>query len=150
MADMTEVAFHFNATEKINYACRLLRKALNASAKVVVVGPHELIHALDTALWRFSATSFIAHCMADTLPGVLKNSPVVLLPSDRLPLDLPHHHVLLNLGADLVQGFESFEKLIEVVTQDDQDRLQARSRWKHYADRGYPLVHHDLSLKASL
>jgi len=25
----------------------------------------------------------------------------------------------------------------------------ARLRWKHYAERGYPLVRHDLALKAS-
>ena len=147
---MTEVAFHFNATEKLNYACRLLRKALNASAKVVVIGPHGLITALDTALWNWSATSFLPHCLVDSSPEVLSHSPVVLLPSDRLSLGLPHHHVLLNLGPDLVQGFETFEKLIEVVTQDEQDKLQARARWKHYADRGYPLVRHDLSLKAKL
>ena len=45
-------------------------------------------------------------------------------------------------------GFESFEKVIEVVTQDDDDKSLARLRWKHYADRGYPLVRHDLSQKA--
>jgi DNA polymerase-3 subunit chi len=38
--------------------------------------------------------------------------------------------------------------VIEVVTQEDQDKSQARLRWKHYADRGYPLVRHDLSLKS--
>ena len=61
---MTEVAFHFNATEKIHYACRLLRKAMNASAKVVVMGPQDTLTALDAALWTFSNTAFVPHCMA--------------------------------------------------------------------------------------
>ena len=43
------------------------------------------------------------------------------------------------------QGFERFERLIEVVTGDEGDRLQARSRWKHYADRGYAITRHDLA-----
>jgi len=145
---MTEVAFHFNATEKINYACRLLRKAWNASAKVVVVGPNEMVKALDSALWTFSATAFVPHCMADAPPEVWRQSPVLLLDSDVLPPGLPHHQLLLNLGNVLIQGFESFEKVIEVVSQDDQDKSHARLRWKHYADRGYPMVQHDLSLKA--
>jgi len=145
---MTEVAFHFNATEKINYACRLLRKALNASAKVVVMGPQEMLTALDAALWTFSSTAFVPHCMADAPSQVLRNTPVVLLTTETLPAHLPHHHVLLNLGHTLVPGFEIFEKVIEVVTLDDQDKVQARARWKHYADRGYPLVRHDLSQKA--
>ena len=41
-------------------------------------------------------------------------------------------------------GFERFERLIELVTQDEQDRLDARARWKHYADRGYAIIRHDL------
>jgi len=42
-------------------------------------------------------------------------------------------------------GFEQFERLIEVVTSDAQDRFQARQRWKHYADRGYAITRHDLA-----
>lgn len=145
---MTEVAFHFNASDKIHHACRLLRKACAASAKVVVVGSAELLSALDAALWTFSPTAFVPHCRADADPVVLKNTAVLLLEADQLPQNLPHHQVLLNLGADLVAGFESFEKVIEVVTHDDQDKSNARLRWKHYADRGYPLVRHDLSSKA--
>lgn len=145
---MTEVAFHFNASDKIHHACRVLRKACAASAKVVVVGTEELLSALDAALWTFSPMAFVPHCRADADPVVLKNTAILLLEADQLPQNLPHHQVLLNLGADLVAGFESFEKVIEVVTHDDQDKSLARLRWKHYADRGYPLVRHDLSSKA--
>ncbi|MGH8847501.1 MAG: DNA polymerase III subunit chi [Polaromonas sp.] len=41
--------------------------------------------------------------------------------------------------------FERFERFIEVVTQADDDRLAARSRWKHYTDRGYAMKRHDLA-----
>jgi DNA polymerase-3 subunit chi len=86
--------------------------------------------------------------MAQADAALLNQTPVVLGQGVQLPPNLPHHQVLLNLGSELVEGFETFEKIIEVVTQDEQDRLLARKRWKHYADRGYPLVRHDLSLKA--
>ena len=145
---MTEVAFHFNAPDKIHYACRLLRKACTTSAKVVVVASEELLSALDAALWTFSPTAFVPHCRADADLGVLQNTPVLLMTPEKLAQQLPHHQVLVNLGSALVAGFESFEKVIEVVTQDDEDKSLARLRWKHYADRGYPLVRHDLSQKA--
>ncbi|MEY4677023.1 MAG: hypothetical protein RLZZ470_1530 [Pseudomonadota bacterium] len=145
---MTEVAFHFNAPDKIQYACRLLRKACATSAKVVVVGAHDAMAALDAALWTFSPTAFVPHCRADAQTLILQNTPVMLMDADQVNNDWPHHQVLVNLGNDLVVGFESFEKVIEVVTQEDQDKSQARLRWKHYADRGYPLVRHDLSLKS--
>lgn len=145
---MTEVAFHFNAADKIHYACRLLRKACATSAKVVVVGSDDVLAALDAALWTFSPTAFVPHCRADAGSELLQNTAVVLMSAEKWSENLPHHQVLLNLGTELMPGFESFEKVIEVVTQDDEDKSLARFRWKHYADRGYPLVRHDLSQKA--
>ena len=32
---MTDVAFHFNAPDKLAYACRLLRKAVGSGSRVV-------------------------------------------------------------------------------------------------------------------
>jgi DNA polymerase-3 subunit chi len=145
---MTEIAFHFNAPDKIKYACRLLRKACSQSAQVVVMGSGELMSALDDALWTFSPSAFVPHCMATDDDDTLRQTPVVLGQGAQVPEGLPHHQVLLNLGSSMLTGFETFEKVIEVVTLEEQDRAMARLRWMHYADRGYALVRHDLRLKA--
>ena len=140
---MTEVAFHFNVPEKVGYACRLLRKAAGAGSKVVVTGDPGLLRALDTELWTFSALEFIPHCNAATTDAnLLAATPVVLADSAR---GTPHQQVLVNLGGRVPEGFERFERLIEVVTMDEGDRLEARGRWKHYADRGYAITRHDLA-----
>lgn len=140
---MTEVAFHFNAPDRLAYACRLLRKASATGARVTVTGEPDLLRELDAALWTFSALDFVAHCHAGTAPPqVLAHSPVVL---SEAATATPHHEVLLNLGSSVPAGFESFERLIEVVTADVEDRQQARERWRHYADRGYAIVRHDLA-----
>jgi DNA polymerase III subunit chi len=55
----------------------------------------------------------------------------------------------VNLGDAVPDGFEAFERLIEVVTPDDADRQQARERWKHYAARGYNITRHDLGAAVS-
>lgn len=142
---MTEVAFHFNVPDKLGYACRLLRKAAGSGAKVVVTGEADLLRALDTELWTFSALEFLPHCHAASAdPQVLAASPIVLADAPRAT---PHQEVLVNLGTRIPDGFERFERLIEVVTQDDEDRQQARMRWKHYADRGYAIKRHDLAAK---
>ncbi len=140
---MTEVTFHFNAPDKVGHACRLLRKALAAGAKVVVTGESGVLGELDVALWTFSALDFIPHCRdSASPPAVVAASPVVLSESARTA---PHQHVLVNLGAAVPEGFERFERLIEVVTLDEADRQQARRRWKHYADRGYAIERADLA-----
>jgi DNA polymerase-3 subunit chi len=142
---MTEVAFHFNVPDKLAYACRLLRKATGAGSKVVVTGEAQLLRALDTQLWTFSALEFIPHCHASADAQVLSASPVVL--ADAPPRGTPHQEVLVNLGGGVPEGFERFERLIELVAQDDADRQQARARWKHYADRGYAIQRHDLAAR---
>ena len=139
---MTEVAFHFNAADPLHHICRLLRKAVGSGARVVVTGEPRQLRDLDTALWSFSALDFIAHCDADAGTRMVAASPVLLT---QRPDEAPHHQVLVNLGAPVPEGFERFERLIEVVGVDEDDRIRARSRWKHYADRGYPIVRHDLA-----
>jgi DNA polymerase III subunit chi len=141
---MTGVEFHFNAPDKLAYACRLLRKAVGKGAKVVVTGEPGILRELDTALWTFSALEFVPHCHADAQPAMLAASPVVLADT---PRTAPHQQVLVNLGNQVPEGFERFERLIEVVTQGEDDRQQARQRWKHYANRGYELKREDLELK---
>jgi DNA polymerase-3 subunit chi len=142
---MTEVAFHFNVPDKLAYACRLLRKATGAGSRVVVTGGAEELRSLDIELWTFSALEFIPHCQAAAAdPQVLAASPVVLAET---PRGTPHQDVLVNLGGRVPEGFERFERLIELVTRDDADRQQARVRWKHYADRGYAIKTHDLGAR---
>ena len=146
---MTEVAFHFNAPDKLGYACRLLRKAFNAQAKVVVLANANDLATLDAQLWTFSALEFIPHCHAQAQPDVLLASPIVLTSTLENSAHWPHHQVLVNLDMEMPIGFEKFERVVEVVTLDEEERQQARRRWKHYADRGYPIVRHDLALKDS-
>jgi DNA polymerase-3 subunit chi len=140
---MTEVAFHFNVPDKVGYGCRLLRKVWGTGARVVVTGASDQLNDLDAALWTFSPLDFIPHCHgAAQGEAVQARTPIVLAEA---PRSAPHQQVLVNLGGSVPDGFERFERLIEVVTQDDQDRLQARQRWKHYAARGYAIVRHDLA-----
>ena len=142
---MTEVAFHFNVPEKLAYACRLLRKATGAGSRVVVTGDAEMLRSLDIELWTFSPLEFIPLCHAAAAePQVLAASPVVLAETAR---GTPHQDVLVNLGNRIPDGFERFERLIEVVSREEGDRQDARARWKHYADRGYAIKTHDLGAR---
>ena len=141
---MTEVAFHFNVPQFAPYACRLLRKAHQASAKVTVTAPQAQLCELDQLLWTFAPTEFVPHCLWDAPEHVRARTPIVLVPSTELA-STPHHEVMLHWGSDAPPaGFETFARLIELVSLDEADRQVARRRWKHYADRGYPITRHDV------
>lgn len=148
---MTEVAFHFNVPQALPYVCRLLRKAVNAGARVLVTGQPEVLHALDRDLWTFAPLEFVAHCLVTASADVLAASPVVLAPS----IDAPQvqgltHSVLLNLGETVPLGFERFARLIEVVSYDEADVVAARQRWRYYAQAGFSMTRHDLAASAAV
>jgi DNA polymerase III subunit chi len=142
---MTEIAFHVNAPDKLDYACRLLRATQKKSAQVLVLGQIDALKSLSTKLWAMTPTEFLPHCMAGDSADVLAHSPIVL--SAELIASAAESQVLLNLGAPLPAGFERFERLIELVGQDPEDLQAARTRWKHYKDRGYALSRYDVVSK---
>ena len=138
---MTEIAFHFNVPDRVGYACRLLRKATGSGAKVVLIAPVDELAQLDLALWTFSATEFVPHCVLEVGGSLLSKSAVVLTSSLK---DSPVLDVLVNLSPVVPPGFDQFKRVIEVVTVDDVDRKQSRQRWKYYADAGYGITRHDI------
>lgn len=143
---MTEVAFHFNAPDKLTYACRFARKVQRTGARLVIAAPAIALDALDRMLWAMAPHDFVAHCRSDADDDLVQASPVLLAVDAR---SSPHHEVLLNLHGEIADGFGRFDRLIEVVSAaDETDRAQARARWRHYASRGYAITRHDLVLKA--
>lgn len=142
---MTEVAFHFNAPDKLAYVCRLARKAARRDTRVVITGGAEDLRQLDRMLWALGPSDFVAHCLEDAGAEMLQLSPVVLATHARAG---EQRELLVNVGDAVPEGFEEFAKLVEVVSQSDpEDRVRARERWRHYAARGYAIVRHDLVLK---
>lgn len=144
---MTHIVFHFNAPDKLLYACRLARKMLRHDMRLVITGSSETLAALDQMLWNLAPQDFVAHCRADAAPEVLAASPVLLLE------DLSqacHCEVLLNMGSAVPLGYENFDKLIEVVPANDQpDRHRARGRWRYYTEQGHSIASHDLVLQTA-
>lgn len=144
---MTEVAFHFGAPDKLAYVCRLLRKAAGSGASIVLVADSETLQFLDSALWAVSSTDFVPHCLLGADLDIQRKSRVVLAPSvDGVALV---RDVLVNLGQLIPTGFDSFKRVIEVVSTQESDRQLARDRWKQYAKGGFTIVRHDLQLKGA-
>ncbi|MEO8281232.1 MAG: DNA polymerase III subunit chi [Ideonella sp.] len=142
---MTDVEFHFNVADRLDYGCRLLRKAVRKGVGVAVTAAPATLDEFDRRLWTFGDTDFIAHIRvtpAASVPAHLHATPVWLV--DRAE-DGEHLPVLLNLGAQPAQGFGSFERLIEIVSTDADEREAGRARWRHYASRGYPITRHEVT-----
>jgi DNA polymerase-3 subunit chi len=142
---VTQLAFHFGAPDKLAYAARLLRKAVGSGAQVVVVAASDAVVQLDVDLWAGSPTDFLPHCVASASASVQRHSPLILVSDAAQAPD--QHGVLVNLADTVPQGFERFDRLIEVVSTDAGDRDLARKRWRYYTEQGYQITRHDLNLK---
>ena len=143
---MTEISFHFNVPDRSEYMYRLLRKAVRQGAKVSVTGAAPTLAQLDRVLWTYDPIEFLPHALlraGQQVPRHLGPTPVWLTDDAQ---QSPHHDVLVNLGHDAPAGYESFARLIEIVSTDEADRAAARQRWKHYAARGYEIHKHEVAV----
>ena len=140
------IEFHFNAPALVPYACRLLRKVQGRGLRAQVVGHATTLAQLDQALWTFTPLDFLTHCNAQAPVAMQQASSVLLTES---PVNDWHRQVLINLGETVPEGFDAFERIIDVVTVDDLHRAQGRDRWRQYARLGHELLRHDLLQPAS-
>ncbi len=157
---MTEITFYFNVPDRLTYACRLLRKALRSAASpavpgvatpgvpvpgVAVLAPPATLNRFDRALWTFEATEFIPHLLllnsVPPQPGHLRTPVWLVEQAERAA----HLGLLLHLGDEPALGFESFGRMVEIVSTDSDERDAARSRWKHYKARGYEIHKHEVA-----
>ena len=140
---MTEISFYFNVPSRMEYACRIARKAQRQGSALAVAAEEGALAEFDRQLWRFAAVEFVPHAWAERsgdVPARLHASTVWL--SADAPAS-PVHEALLNLGDDVPAGFETFARLYEIVSTDEAERAAARGRWKRYADRGYAIRRHE-------
>ena len=132
---MTRIDFYHYADDKLRFACRLAAKAYDQASRVVVYTPDtRVLGEFDKGLWTFQSTRFVPHAFAGT--SIAAETPVILASSGE---NLPHHDVLLNLADEWPPFFSSFERVLEIVATDEEDKARARSRYAFYRKRGYDI-----------
>lgn len=143
---MTDIAFHFGAPNKLEYVGRLLRKAVAKGARLTVLAAPAQVQYLDASLWATAPTDFLVHAVDD---GQVPQAHCPVMLTSRVHSGLRSHPVLVNLTTSVPGDFTQFERVIEVVSVDEEDRSLARQRWKHYVQHGYEIQRHDLKLKGT-
>jgi DNA polymerase III subunit chi len=142
---MTQVDFHTGLSDKLAYACRLLRKAWRSRARVVVTGDAAQLARLDQLLWTFDPGEFIPH--ARLRAG---EAPAPRLARTRLwlaerPADVAPCDVLVNLGPAPLTETPLPARTIELVAQDDGEVAVGRQRWRAHLAAGRTPVNHPQS-----
>lgn len=141
---MTRVDFYVLETSvpeaRDKMVCRLTEKAyaLDHTIYIHTESPEQARH-YDQLLWTFRDRSFIPHQLHDETTS--ETCPVVIGHNHEPE---SHSQVLINTGNEVPLFFSRFERVAEIVTQDEQQKEQARERFKFYRERGYELQTHNL------
>ncbi len=120
-------------------ACKLVEKAYRQGHTVYLkTDTEEESRVFDDLLWTFRQGSFVPHEMAG--PST-PEAPVII---GHLPAPEAMRDVMVNLCQEVPQGYTSFERLAELVDQDESIRSAGRRRYRHYQAEGHSIQTHQL------
>ena len=139
---MTQIDFFSNAPNRVEYVARLLSKVQQKGQNAVVYGSESVLSTLSNVLWR--SEGFLAHELVLNDQDSLDNIAPFILTACEYD-HWPHHQVLINLTDTQPTFFAQFERLIEIVPNEDEPKQKARDRWQSYKHTGYVLKHHDIA-----
>ena len=135
---MTRIDFYQLNPERSRYdqvVCQLCRKAYeNKQLTLLLTHSQQQSEHLDKRLWTYSDESFLPHDREETDDLV---TPILIHDNPD-----PGGELLINLSASVPAYFAQFERVIELVTEEN--KTQAREHYSYYKERGYPLNHINL------
>ncbi len=143
---MTRVDFYLLSSdgkqEREKLACRLTEKAWKLNHKIYLHSDLETeSRHLDNLLWSFRSESFVPH---DLLENSTEETPVSVLLGHQEEPSLSDHDILINLSETVPSFFSRFERVIEIINEDENIRKAGRDRYRFYQQRGYSLNTHKL------
>jgi DNA polymerase III subunit chi len=132
---MTRIDFYFNVPNKQQLVQSLIEAALLKRRQVTIFTTDESAAlSLSEYLWKNKAESFLPNTHANHAHAA--RSPVVIgLQAD----SFMHDDMLINLAPNEPSIFSRFTHLVELVSEDEADKVAARARYKFYRDRGYEI-----------
>lgn len=144
---MSNVDFYllntYSKQDVYRFLCRLVEKAYQQQSHAYIhTCSLEEAQSLDDLLWTFRDISFIPHQI-----GEINNA--LLPPSILIGTDNPKQHspdILFNLTQEVPPFFNEFPRIIEVVCEEKEHKIQARKKYKAYKEQNCPLTTHNISL----
>lgn len=140
---MTQVDFYLlqlpTAHDRLLFACRLANKAYLQGQQIYLHTASDAQSGeLEQLLWTFRPSSFLPHQKVSHSPD--DNGHRVLVGHSDAPAN--HRQLIINLSNTVPEFFSRFDRLVEIVVQDDDITNSSRINYRFYKDRGYPLDTH--------
>ena len=129
---MTYIDFYFNVENKFNKIHEVLEREIFRKRKIFIsVNDLNSAEALSNFLYTYSPSSFLPHVI-----GQQEERASIHIDWDHKPVT---DDFMINLKSEISPSFSRYLKLIEIVSQNEEDKKTARDRLKFYRDRGYQI-----------
>jgi DNA polymerase-3 subunit chi len=125
-------------SDQTTFACRLTEKVYK-QGRNIYINTNDQAHAelVSQQLWSLRDDAFIPHQFAGS--------------DDKAPISIgfgeqgaAYSDVIINLASSVPECFTQFQRILEIVVQDEAILASTRLNYKHYKDKGYPLEYQDM------
>ena len=136
---MTEVAFYTNVLDETRLIGKLIYKAQTVGRKLhISVRNEQHGEKIAKNLYEIEPASFFGissspHDVHDLTSAIISDTS-----------DYGHNDIIINLTPEIPDNFSAFKRVIEIVSQDEDNINAARNRYRWYKDRGYSIATHKL------
>ena len=118
--------------------CELARRAFDSGqATLILARSFDQAEQIDEKLWDFDENAFVPHQIAGDDDDAI--TPVLIVPPGTAT---PDRALVINLRDDCAPGL--FERVLEVVPADEDQRTGSRARWKTYQHAGFEVKKFDM------
>ena len=123
------------------FACRLLEKAyLRGHQVFVYCNNQQEAEGLDELLWTFKENSFIPHNLQGEGP---EKPPPIQIGYEKEPHGFSE--ILLNLADSIPDFWQRFQRIMEIVPNEETAKERSRDHYKVYRANRCLLQTHSLS-----
>ena len=117
---------------RFKLACRIVEKAYRLGHRVYVrTGNADDTSVLDDLLWTFSQNSFVPHQLSAEIDS--RESPVFI---GEHPPAAEGADVVISVADDPVSDFTTYQRIVEIVGCEDDEKASGRNRFRYYREHG--------------
>lgn len=127
---MTNIKFFFNVESKIDLVFSLLPERLNKKRNSLIYCSNDIqLNHLSDKLWGDSSDCFYPHVENNhhNLNKITLSNKSIEWMDD----------TIINISSQMVDGFNRYLNLFEIVSIDEEDKKLARIRFQYFKDCGY-------------
>ncbi len=146
-------------SERLKFLCRLAEKAIRLGHTIYIhTNNQEQATEIDDFLWTYKIESFLPHDQnttdkdsftnnslntndsTDSFNGTSLTAPITIGCSDNCGT---HNDLLINLASELPRFYKTFNRIAEIVIQNDIILNELRSHYREIQKEGIEAVIHD-------